>query len=90
MKKIFSIDYLKSKGLPYEAEEKNLCPGLGWTSKYEIIFEDEGKFWKALYECRITAESGFFSSWDYIKDIECEEVPGFVMYKCTSAEKIEG
>ena len=74
MKKMFSKDYLRNElDLPYSALEDNITSTSRWSVHHEIVFEDQGKFYKAHYSEGST-EMQDESPWEYEDNIECTEV----------------
>lgn len=74
MKKKFKSSDLLDNGLPYEGTESNVLAWHGrWSVGHEIVFEWEGKFWKAEYSEAAT-ESQDEGPWEYQKEVECTEV----------------
>ncbi len=74
MKKIFHKNYLILLGLPYEETlEDKIIDIDRWSAIHEIIFEEEGKYWKTWYSCGLT-EMQDERPWEYEEEIECEEV----------------
>ena len=73
-KKKFSKDYLMDeKDLPYSAILDNITDNGRWSIYHEIVFEDNGKFYKTTYSVGAT-ESQDESPWEYVGEIECTEV----------------
>lgn len=73
MSKEFTKEYLLSKGLPYNAISETIVDTSRWSIIYEIIFEDEGKFYKAGYSVGAT-EYQEEEPWEYEKIINAVEV----------------
>lgn len=74
MKKVYSKDYLRNElDLPYEALEDNITSTSRWSIHHDIIFEDNGKFYKEHYSEGAT-EMQDERPWEYDNEIECTEV----------------
>lgn len=73
MIKQFTKEYLLSKDLPYSAILETIIDTDRWSIIYEIIFEDEGKFYKAGYSTGAT-ENQYEEPWEYEKIIDAVEV----------------
>lgn len=72
--KTFSRDYLKDKlDLPYSAIKDDIIENSRWSIIHEIIFEDNGKFYKTEYSVGAT-EMQDERPWEYEDEIECTEV----------------
>ena len=75
MKKVkFSKDYLVNKlGLPYNAIEDKITDTSRWSIHHEIVFPDNGRFYKTHYSEGAT-EIQDERPWEYENEIECTEV----------------
>lgn len=59
--------------LPYSAKEDEVVNNTRWSILHDIIFEYEGKFYKASYSVGATEEQDE-GPWEYEDEIECAEV----------------
>lgn len=77
MKKVVSKDYLTDAlDLPYNTRiirQKTIVDTSRWSIQYELVFEDEGKFWKTTYSEGAT-ECQDESPWEYEDEVTLEEV----------------
>ncbi len=74
MKKLFSKEYLtRELKLPWCAMEDYILENTRWSGIHEIIFKDNGKYWKTTYSCGLT-ELQSEEPWEFENEIECEEV----------------
>ena len=75
MKVRFSRDYLmKELDLPYgNTIVDNIIDTTRWSIIHEIVFEDNGKFYRATYSEGAT-ECQDERPWEYEDEVECEEV----------------
>lgn len=69
-KKDFLIDELD---LPYSAIEDKIIDNSRWSIQHEIIFEYEGKHYRAYYQVGAT-ESQDEGPWEYDDKVDCTEV----------------
>ena len=70
----FSKEYLKNNlDLPYSALEDKIVDTSRWSVHHEIIFADQGKFYKTYYSEGAT-EMQDERPWEYDNEIECTEV----------------
>lgn len=72
--KSFLIDALELpwSNSPHFVEEK-LVDSNRWSLVYELIFKDEGKYYRCYYSVGAT-EIQDEGPWEYVSDVECEEV----------------
>jgi hypothetical protein len=78
MKRVFNKDYLVDElRLPYYNTdiivEDNIIDALRWSIVHELIFEENGKFYRTTYSEGAT-EMQSEKPWQYKDEIECEEV----------------
>lgn len=75
MKVKFSRDYLmKELDLPYgNTITDNIIDTTRWSIIHEIVFEDNGKFYRTTYSEGAT-ECQDERPWEYEDEVECEEV----------------
>lgn len=74
MKKKFSKKYLTEElNLPLSALEDDIIDTSRWSINHEIIFEDNGKYWKTWYSVGATEEQEE-RPWDYEDEVKCTEV----------------
>lgn len=73
MRKVVKREYLLAKDLPDEALENNIIDATRWSVINEIIFEDEGRFWKTTYSEGAT-ECQDESPWEYEPEVILIEV----------------
>ena len=74
MKKKFSKEYLTNElDLPWTALEDKIIDCSRWSIHHEIIFEDNGKYWKTWYSVGATEEQEE-RPWDYEDEVKCTEV----------------
>lgn len=75
MKVRFSRDYLmKELDLPYDNTiVDNIIDTTRWSIIHEIVFEDNGKFYRTTYSEGAT-ECQDERPWEYEDEVECEEV----------------
>lgn len=64
---------LKGLDLPYNAVENDITSVSRWSVHHSIIFEYDGKFWRASYSEGAT-EMQDERPWEYEEDVECTEV----------------
>ena len=73
-KKVFNREYLlEDLDLPYNAIERKIIDRTRWSIIYEMIFEDNEKFYRCIYLDGAT-EYQDQDIFDDEKEIECEEV----------------
>ena len=68
----FDTTYLKGKGLPYNAIEERFVEIDRGEAVYEIIFEDNGEFWRTYYSVGVDCQSR--TPWEYDDSVYCEKV----------------
>lgn len=74
MIKKFSKEYLTNElDLPYNAIEDKIIDSGRWSINHEIIFENNGKYWKTWYSVGATEEQDE-RPWDYVDEVKCTEV----------------
>lgn len=74
MRKKFSKKYLTEElNLPLSALEDDIIDTSRWSINHEIIFEDNGKYWKTWYSVGATEEQEE-RPWDYEDEVKCTEV----------------
>ncbi len=74
MTKKFSKEYFTSgRDLPWSALEDKVIDSSRWSINHEIIFENDGKYWKTCYSVGAT-ECQDERPWDDIDEVECTEV----------------
>lgn len=74
MKKKFHKDYLINElDLPYKAIRDVITDTSRWSIHHEIVFEDNGKFYKTGYSVGAT-ENQDESPWEYDSEVSCIEV----------------
>ena len=70
----FRTDFLINElDLPYGAVEDKIIDNSRWSIHHEIIFEHEGKFYRARYSVGAT-ESQDERPWEYEDEVNCTEV----------------
>ena len=70
----FSTKYLKETlDLPDSAVVDTITDTSRWSVHHEIIFKDNGKFYKTHYSHGAT-EYQDESPWEYEEEVECKEV----------------
>ena len=74
IKKKFSRDYLVEElDLPYTAISDKIIDNSRWSVYHKIVFEDNGKFYSAMYSEGAT-ELQDERPWEYQDEVECIEV----------------
>lgn len=74
MTKKFSKEYLTNElDLPYNAIKDKITDSSRWSIYHEIVFEDDGKYWKTWYSVGATEEQEE-RPWDYEDEVKCTEV----------------
>ena len=72
--KKFSRDYLTEElDLPYSAISNEIIDTSRWSVYHKIVFEDNGKFYSAIYSEGAT-ELQDEKPWEYQDKVECIEV----------------
>lgn len=69
----FNTNMLKEWDLPYSALEDRITGTSRWSTKHEIIFQFNDKFYRTSYQTGAT-EMQDEQPWEYQKEVECEEV----------------
>lgn len=74
MKKVFKKDFLRNElDLPWSALEDIITDTTRWSILHTIVFEFDGKFYRANYSVGAT-ECQDERPWEYEDEIECIEV----------------
>lgn len=76
MKNVIKLtsEFLKNElDLPWSAKEDHIVDNSRWSIMHSIIFEHEGKFYRAFYNVGAT-ESQDEGPWEYADIVECTEV----------------
>ena len=74
MRKTFKAEFLKEElDLPSDALEDNIIGQGRWTTRHEIIFKYDEKFYRTHYS-KGSTERQDESPWEYDNEVECYEV----------------